>query len=201
MLRTRSLPQNSFSKRNYQFLRKNLIIGSNFLIKNRTVLFEPRGAWQILAESGFCRGNAFVSALRADPISASKCNFDFWRCVLNKVRLHFELNPDDQWCAPRPLPAVAGAKTKNFPYLSSFPRRRVWGEPTKNGKEIFGFASPLSFEKLHNFCYACFVSKESNGSYFYTIKSSILWQLSHRTLSEYEQNKDWHRTTWRKKPI
>src|SRR3989338_10162665 len=45
--------------------------------------------------------------------------------------------------APRPLPAVAGAKTKNFPYLSSFPRRGVWGEPTKNGKEIFGFASPL----------------------------------------------------------
>jgi len=44
--------------------------------------------------------------------------------------------------APRPLPAVAGAKTKNFPYLSYFPRRGVWGEPTKNGKEIFGFASP-----------------------------------------------------------
>jgi len=37
---------------------------------------------------------------------------------------------------------VAGAKTKNFPYLSYFPRRGVWGEPTKNGKEIFGFASP-----------------------------------------------------------
>lgn len=46
-------------------------------------------------------------------------------------------------CAPRPLPSVAGAKTKNFPYLSYFPRRGVWGEPTKNGKEIFGFASPL----------------------------------------------------------
>jgi hypothetical protein len=50
-------------------------------------------------------------------------------------------------CAPRPLPAVAGAKTKNFPYLSSFPRRGVWGEPTKNGKEIFGFASPLQTTK------------------------------------------------------
>ncbi len=45
-------------------------------------------------------------------------------------------------------------------------------------------------EKIYDFCYACFVSKESNGSYFYTIKSSILWQLYHRTLSEYEQNKD-----------
>ena len=46
--------------------------------------------------------------------------------------------------APRPFPLVAGAKTKNFPYLSSFPRWGVWGEPTKNGKEIFGFASPVS---------------------------------------------------------
>jgi len=49
--------------------------------------------------------------------------------------------------APRPLPSVAGAKTKNFPYLSSFLRRGVWGEPTKNGKEIFGFASPLQTTK------------------------------------------------------
>ena len=49
-------------------------------------------------------------------------------------------------CAPRPLPTVA-AKPKNFPYLSYFPRRGVWGEPTKNGKEIFGFASPLQTTK------------------------------------------------------
>jgi hypothetical protein len=54
-----------------------------------------------------------------------------------------KLNRTLGFCTPRPLPAVAGAKTKNFPYLSSFPRRGVWGEPTKNGKEIFGFASPL----------------------------------------------------------
>jgi len=50
-------------------------------------------------------------------------------------------------CAPRPLPAVAGAKTKNFPsFLIAF-WRGVWGEPTKNGKEIFGFASPLQTTK------------------------------------------------------
>ncbi len=48
----------------------------------------------------------------------------------------------------------------------------------------------IQIDKIHNFCYHCFVSKESNDSYFYTIKSSILWQLYHRTLSEYEQNKD-----------
>ena len=28
-------------------------------------------------------------------------------------------------CTPRPLPSVAGAKTKNVPYLSYFPRRGV----------------------------------------------------------------------------
>ena len=42
---------------------------------------------------------------------------------------------------------LARAKPKNFPYLSSFPRRGVWGEPTKNGKEIFGFASPFQSPK------------------------------------------------------
>src|SRR3989338_1264257 len=35
-------------------------VGSNFLIKDRTVLFEPRGAWKNLAESGFCGGKALV---------------------------------------------------------------------------------------------------------------------------------------------
>ncbi|MFZ2038416.1 MAG: recombinase family protein [Minisyncoccia bacterium] len=54
-------------------------VGSNFQIKDRTVLFEPRGAWRILSDSGFFWGNTFVSALRADPISASDSDFQFWR--------------------------------------------------------------------------------------------------------------------------
>ncbi|MEI7750390.1 MAG: hypothetical protein WCJ25_05340, partial [Candidatus Moraniibacteriota bacterium] len=54
-------------------------VGSNFLIKARTVLFEPRGAWRTLSDSGFFGGNTFVSALRADPISASDSDFQFWR--------------------------------------------------------------------------------------------------------------------------
>ena len=54
-------------------------VGSNFQIKDRTVLFEPRGAWRNLVDSGFRGGNAFVSALRADPISASDSDFQFWR--------------------------------------------------------------------------------------------------------------------------
>ena len=72
-------------------------VGSNFQIKDRTVLFEPRGAWKTLLDSEFGGGNALVSRLRRDPISALKSDFDFWRCVLDKVRLHFELNPDESY--------------------------------------------------------------------------------------------------------
>ena len=41
-------------------------VGSNFKIHNRTVLFEPRGAWKILAGFGFGGNSAQSSALRAD---------------------------------------------------------------------------------------------------------------------------------------
>ena len=50
-------------------------VGSNFQIKDRTVLFEPRGAWRILVESGFCGGNAEQTALRADHIFGSETLF------------------------------------------------------------------------------------------------------------------------------
>ncbi|MBI2627729.1 hypothetical protein HYW72_02250 [Candidatus Nomurabacteria bacterium] len=48
-------------------------------IKDRTVLFEPRGAWRILAESGFCGGNAEQTALRADHIFGSETLFEKMR--------------------------------------------------------------------------------------------------------------------------
>ena len=54
-------------------------VGSNFKILDRTVLFEPRGAWRILAESGFCGGNAEQTALRADNILGGNLNSEFWR--------------------------------------------------------------------------------------------------------------------------
>ncbi len=54
-------------------------VGSNFQIKDRTVFFEPRGAWKNLLDSGIFGGNAFVSRLRRDPISASNSDFQFWR--------------------------------------------------------------------------------------------------------------------------
>nr|MBA3789369.1 recombinase family protein [Patescibacteria group bacterium] len=37
-------------------------VGSNFEIKDRTLLFKPRGAWKTLLDSGFGGGNALVSA-------------------------------------------------------------------------------------------------------------------------------------------
>ena len=49
------------------------------------------------------------------------------------------------FCAPRPLPSVAAAKTKNFPSLISDFRREIRYE--KKGKEIFGFASPFQTTK------------------------------------------------------
>jgi site-specific DNA recombinase len=61
-------------------------VGSNFQIKDRTVLFEPRGAWKTLLDSGFGGGNALVSALRADPILHSETLFE-------KLRRRWDLNP------------------------------------------------------------------------------------------------------------
>jgi len=78
-----------------EILREFKKVGSNFIIEARTVLFEPRGAWRTLSDSGFFGGNTFVSALRADPISASDSDFQFWRCLLDKVRNYFEQNPNN----------------------------------------------------------------------------------------------------------
>ena len=64
---------------NEEILHSYKKVGSNFLIKDRTVLFEPRGAWKTLLDSGFGGGNALVSHLRRDPISASDSDFQFWR--------------------------------------------------------------------------------------------------------------------------
>ena len=56
---------------------------------------EPRGAWKTLFDSEFGGGNALVSRLRRDPISALKSDFVFWRCLLYKIRTYFESNPDE----------------------------------------------------------------------------------------------------------
>ena len=71
------------------------LINYLFCLENRTVLFEPRSAWRTLLDSGFFGGNAEQTALRADPISASDSNFQFWRCFLIDVRTFFEGNPEN----------------------------------------------------------------------------------------------------------
>ncbi len=72
-------------------------VGSNFLIKDRTVLFEPRGAWKILLDSGFGGGNTLVSALRADPILHSETLFE-------NLRRERDSNP--RWVLPHATLAV-----------------------------------------------------------------------------------------------
>ncbi|MBU2036636.1 recombinase family protein [Patescibacteria group bacterium] len=54
-------------------------VGSNFIIEARTVLFEPRGAWRILSDSGFFGGNSEQTALRADHIFGVDLNSDLMR--------------------------------------------------------------------------------------------------------------------------
>ena len=62
-----------------EFFREFKKVGSNFQIKDRTVLFEPRGAWRILAESGFCGGNAKVPPLRGGSSGVPETDFGFLR--------------------------------------------------------------------------------------------------------------------------
>jgi hypothetical protein len=57
---------------------------------------EPRGAWKILSDSEFFGGNAEQTALRADHILPVSSDSQFWRCLLDKVRMYFEQNPDEE---------------------------------------------------------------------------------------------------------
>ncbi len=52
-------------KTNEENLHSFQKVGSNFRIHNRTLLFEPRGAWKILAGFGFGADSAASPALRA----------------------------------------------------------------------------------------------------------------------------------------
>src|ERR1035437_5755261 len=54
-------------------------VGSNFQIKDRTVLFEPRGAWKTLLEFRFGGNSIHSSALSADPIFGGILNSEFLR--------------------------------------------------------------------------------------------------------------------------
>jgi len=54
-------------------------VGSNFKILDRTVFFEPRGAWKILAEFDFNKIPARPSALCADAFFRGDTQFNFVR--------------------------------------------------------------------------------------------------------------------------
>ena len=54
-------------------------VGSNFKIFDRTVLFEPRGAWKTLLDSGFGGNSAPVSRRRRDPALSVSSDSEFWR--------------------------------------------------------------------------------------------------------------------------
>src|SRR3990167_6957118 len=79
-----------------EILREFKKVGSNFQIKDRTVLFEPCGAWKTLADSGFGGRAIHSSALRADPFFGGNSKFNAMRCLLDKVRMYFEQNPNDE---------------------------------------------------------------------------------------------------------
>ena len=54
-------------------------VGSNFKIHNRTILFEPRGAWKILVGFGFNSDSPTSSALRADAFFRGGTQFKLMR--------------------------------------------------------------------------------------------------------------------------
>ena len=82
--------------------------GSNFLIKDRTVLFEPRSAWRTLLDSGLFGGNSEQTALRADHIFGSEADFDFWR-------KEWDSNPRGA-CAPSRF-RIGAVMTTSVPFL------------------------------------------------------------------------------------
>ena len=56
---------------------------------------EPRGAWKILAGSGFGADSAASPALRAGAFFGGNLDFEIGRYLLDKVRNYFEQNPND----------------------------------------------------------------------------------------------------------
>ena len=56
---------------------------------------KPREAWKMLAGFGSGGNSAQSSALRADAFFRGGIDFKFVRCILDKVRNYFDLNPND----------------------------------------------------------------------------------------------------------
>ena len=68
---------------------------SNFLIQNRALLFTPRGAWRILAESTLGALRAPDPATAGEASSSQNWDLDKMRYLLVKIRTYFDEYPDE----------------------------------------------------------------------------------------------------------
>ena len=90
-----------------------------------------------------------VSALRADPALRSETLFEKLRCVLNEVRMYFELNLMQNDAPYRTRSRTRVCKNQKFPCIFSrlyIPTHRR--EAKRNGKEIL----VLLRRQYHTYC-------------------------------------------------
>jgi len=66
---------------------------ANRILRERELFFEPRGAWQILLESGLSASKARAEALCAEATSAEHT---IWLRILNEIRTFFKENPEQE---------------------------------------------------------------------------------------------------------
>jgi hypothetical protein len=83
------LQENLFEKKD--FLKK---IGSNRILRERELVFEPRGAWQILLKSALSARRARAEALCAE---ATNAEHTIWLRILNEIRTFFSENPNAEF--------------------------------------------------------------------------------------------------------
>ena len=69
------------------FLKK---IGSNFQISDRTLFFDFKNAWKILADFN-------SSAQSAEATISENPKNEIWLCLLNEIRTFFDENPDSDF--------------------------------------------------------------------------------------------------------
>jgi hypothetical protein len=81
-----ALQKNLFEKKD--FLKK---IGSNRILRERELVFEPRGTWQILSKSGISARRALTE--RRSP-EANNPQHTIWLRTLNEIRTFFKENPE-----------------------------------------------------------------------------------------------------------
>jgi len=66
---------------------------ANRILRERELVFEPRGAWQILLKSGLSARRARAEALCAE---ATNAEHTIWLRVLNEIRTFFKENPEQE---------------------------------------------------------------------------------------------------------